>query len=130
MEQFKRRLVSLNDQSLDEAAKGVWATERKQLEQIVERLAAAKDIAGARAEFALLSDEMLVLVQRFQVSDSGDIYELHCPMAFDGRGATWLQNNDQPQNPYYGASMLTCADRVRKIETTVHADAEQGRASA
>ncbi len=114
--------TSVGDQSLDETAKSVWTKEEKQLGQILNRLGAAKDIAGARAEFALLSDEMLVVVQRFGVTSLVDIYELHCPMAFDGRGATWLQNNDQTRNPYYGASMLTCADRVRKLEPVEQAD--------
>jgi len=43
------------------------------------------------------------------------VYELHCPMAFGGRGALWLQDNDQTRNPYYGATMLKCADRVELI---------------
>ena len=65
-------------------------------------------------------------MQRFQINTTGDIYELHCPMAFEGRGATWLQANDQVKNPYYGGSMLTCADRVRKLEITANTDANQG----
>ena len=118
--------ASINEQSLDETATNVWTKEKHQLEQILKRLGEAKDIASARSEFALLSEELLVVVQRFEVTSAGDIYELHCPMAFDGRGATWLQNNDQTRNPYYGASMLTCADRVRKLESAKHADAKQG----
>lgn len=118
--------TAINDQSLDKTAISVWAKERQQLEQILKRLGAATDITAARAEFALLSDEMLVVVQRFGVTSLGDVYELHCPMAFDGRGATWLQANDQTKNPYYGASMLTCADRVRKLESPEQADAKKG----
>ena len=117
--------TSLNHQSLDETAKGVWTIERKQLDQILRRLATATDIAGVRAEFALLSDEMLVLVKRFGVAKIGDIYELHCPMAFSGRGATWLQTKAQTRNPYYGATMLTCADRVRKLGPAEPADAKK-----
>jgi Cu(I)/Ag(I) efflux system membrane fusion protein len=29
-------------------------------------------------------------------------------MAFDGRGASWLQADEEIQNPYYGAAMLRC----------------------
>lgn len=112
--------------TLDDATKAVWTKEQKQLEQILNRLNSATDITKARAEFALLSEEVSVIVQRFQITADRDIYELHCPMAFDGRGATWLQPNDQVKNPYYGASMLTCADRVRKLESSPHADASEG----
>ena len=43
------------------------------------------------------------------------VYELHCPMAFQGKGAMWYQDNDQTKNPYYGSTMLKCADRVERI---------------
>ena len=118
--------VSVSDQVLDENTKSEWEKEKQQLEQILQRLGKAEDIASARSEFALLSEQLLVIVQKFGVTSAGDVYELHCPMAFDGRGAIWLQNNDQTRNPYFGASMLTCADRVRKLEPTKHADAKQG----
>lgn len=118
--------LSVNDQSLDATSKSAWIKEKQQLEQILKRMSEAKDIATARSEFALLSEELLVVVQKFGVTSAGDIYELRCPMAFDGRGATWLQDNDQTKNPYYGVSMLTCADRVRKLETKKHVDAKQG----
>jgi Cu(I)/Ag(I) efflux system membrane fusion protein len=118
--------ASISTTTLDDATKAVWAKEQQQLDQILIRLNAAEDIAKARAEFALLSEEMLAIVQRFQINTTGDIYELHCPMAFEGRGATWLQANDQVKNPYYGGSMLTCADRVRKLEITANTDANQG----
>ena len=36
-------------------------------------------------------------------------------MAFDGRGAVWYQDNDATRNPYYGSSMLKCADRVQEV---------------
>jgi Cu(I)/Ag(I) efflux system membrane fusion protein len=118
--------VSIGESQLDEDTKTVWKKEQRSLGQILERLKSAGDIEAVRAEFALLSDEMLVVVQKFRINEARGIYELHCPMAFDGRGATWLQDNDQPKNPFYGASMLTCADRVRKIETAGHADAKMG----
>jgi Cu(I)/Ag(I) efflux system membrane fusion protein len=118
--------VSITGATLDGATKSVWLKEQEQLDQILKRLNAANDITKARAEFALLSEEMLAIVQRFHVTTIGDIYELHCPMAFEGRGATWLQANDQVKNPYYGASMLTCADRVRKLEITAKTGANKG----
>jgi Cu(I)/Ag(I) efflux system membrane fusion protein len=29
-------------------------------------------------------------------------------MAFDNKGANWLQDNDQTANPYFGNMMLRC----------------------
>ena len=36
-------------------------------------------------------------------------------MAFQGAGAVWYQANDQVRNPYYGSTMLECADRVEQV---------------
>ncbi len=68
-----------------------------------------------RSAFALLSDELLVLVRSFGLGEGEQVFELHCPMAFEGRGASWLQRDDQVRNPYYGATMLKCADRVTVV---------------
>ena len=36
-------------------------------------------------------------------------------MAFGNKGAIWLQKDDQTRNPYFGSTMLKCADRVEKV---------------
>jgi hypothetical protein len=36
-------------------------------------------------------------------------------MAFQGKGAIWYQDSDQVRNPYFGSTMLKCADRVEQI---------------
>jgi Cu(I)/Ag(I) efflux system membrane fusion protein len=68
-----------------------------------------------RAEFKPLSESIGVLAKSFGFGEGGPIYELHCPMAFQGKGGVWYQDNENVRNPYYGASMLTCADRVERI---------------
>lgn len=36
--------------------------------------------------------------------------EAYCPMAFDFRGAYWLQKDDKINNPYFGSKMLRCGE--------------------
>ncbi len=49
------------------------------------------------------------LVALSKVYGSEEVYFVaHCPMAFDNRGAHWLQKDDDLKNPYYGAMMLKC----------------------
>ncbi len=108
-------LASIDAVDLQGATASAWEKEHANLTKIFASLATAEDIKSARSAFALLSDEMLVLVKAFGLAEVGPIYELHCPMAFEGRGASWLQNNDQARNPYYGATMLKCADRVNLL---------------
>ena len=37
-------------------------------------------------------------------------------MAFDGKGADWLQQGTEISNPYFGAAMPRCGDIVDTIE--------------
>jgi Cu(I)/Ag(I) efflux system membrane fusion protein len=112
---LKSAAVSVNDSSLVDQAKEVWSKERSNLAKLIESLNSAKDIQATRAQFLPLSQEIGVLAKTFGFGESGPIYELHCPMAFQGRGAIWYQNNDQVRNPYFGPAMLTCADRVEEL---------------
>ena len=41
------------------------------------------------------------------------VREVYCPMAFDNRGAAWLQIEEVKANPYFGASMLRCGTLTR-----------------
>ncbi len=119
---FDRRLGPLQsaidvagEGTLNEHARRVWTKERANLIKVLGRLQGAQDIEAMRAEFSLLSDEIGVLAKAFGFGDAGPVYQLHCPMAFQGRGATWCQDSDQARNPYYGSTMLKCADRIEEL---------------
>jgi Cu(I)/Ag(I) efflux system membrane fusion protein len=121
-------VAAINSGSLQGDTLAAWEKERANLLKVAEDLAAAVDIKSMRAAFALLSDEMIALVRMFDLGSTRTLYELHCPMAFEGRGASWLQSNDQTRNPYYGPSMLTCADRVARIPPEeLEAESEHGQ---
>ena len=78
-------------------------------------MTAADGLERLRAGFALLSEEMPVIFEAFAPEIDGAAYRMHCPMAFDGRGAAWLQAGEEPRNPYFGATMLRCVDEVERI---------------
>jgi len=110
---------AINSQSLVGQTSERWNVERNSLSTIAARLSKANDLASLRTAFALLSDELLALQRTFGFPNSDQLFELHCPMAFDGRGASWIQSDDAVRNPYYGASMLKCADKVESLESRV-----------
>ncbi len=113
--QFHQAILAIDAQSLDGTAADRWQVEWGSLNAIVGRLTKANDIAALRSAFALLSDELLALQWTFGIQNSEKLFELHCPMAFEGRGATWIQADSAIRNPYYGASMLKCADKVESL---------------
>jgi len=108
-------VATVDDSMLTGRAKQVWQREMANLSKLIDALNKAQDIKAMRAQFKPLSEEIGVLAKSFGFGVAGPIYELHCPMAFENQGAVWYQDNDQVRNPYYGASMLKCADRVEKV---------------
>ena len=106
---------AVKEESLSGRASQVWKKEKRNLAKLLSGLQATSDIKSLRTEFLPLSDEIGVLAKTFGFGEQEPVYLLHCPMAFQGRGGTWYQNNGQPRNPYYGSTMLKCADRVEEL---------------
>ncbi len=74
------------------------------------KLSSAKDMASAREIFYDIS----VLLYREIISSGGKpprkLYKFFCPMAFENKGAFWLQDADATQNPYFGTVMPACGE--------------------
>ncbi|MFO7725163.1 MAG: DUF3347 domain-containing protein [Oceanipulchritudo sp.] len=86
-----------------------------QLRDAAESLASSEDEKAARAAFLDISKGMIELVRTTGTSGEASLYVAHCPMAFSGEGASWLQGDTNVLNPYYGASMLRCGGIQEKI---------------
>lgn len=93
---------------------GVWMKVAKLLTTETEKIAAAKQISEQRKHFIPLSEQMFTLVKASKLEEV--IYYQQCPMANDGRGATWLSNEREIKNPYYGSKMLTCGSTIETIK--------------
>ncbi len=115
--QLKTALSAINAKELSGSAQQVWNEEHSKLLKILQGSQPASDLNSMRENFSLLSDELTVLVKMFGFGEATSVYQLHCPMAFDGRGAFWLQMDDQTKNPYFGSTMLKCADSVEMISS-------------
>jgi Protein of unknown function (DUF3347) len=83
---------------------------------IAELAAAAKqlsatDLVATRRAFESLSDGMVEYMRA--TPDTQKANEIvHCPMAFENAGALWVQAEGKIANPYFGASMLRCGNKV------------------
>jgi Cu(I)/Ag(I) efflux system membrane fusion protein len=86
-----------------------WMKLAGELKTLLGAVAKADGIKALRAKFALLSEQVTALVTRFGVP-SGTLYKAWCPMAFDGRGAFWIQPEKDIHNPYFGAAMPSCGE--------------------
>jgi Cu(I)/Ag(I) efflux system membrane fusion protein len=85
------------------------ALTRWELHLLVKSLGEARDLATLRERFAVLSDRLVTLGTSLSPLSSG-AEAMACPMAFDGRGARWIQAPGPVANPYFGAAMLRCGE--------------------
>lgn len=66
----------------------------------------AAKIAHQREHFDMLSKDMYDLVKA--VNPNQTLYQDHCPMYNDGKGANWLSEVKEIKNPYLGKKMPEC----------------------
>jgi len=93
----------------------IWMKNAAELEEPLDHIGQDQDIGKMREAFALLSEQLAVTARQFGWTGGGPLYQFHCPMAFNNRGATWLQDTDQTQNPYFGATMPACGSIAQVI---------------
>ncbi len=93
-----------------------WMKRLKPLEQAGQAAAEAGDMEAARKAFETVSNEMIAAVQQFGIAGDAQANVFHCPMAFGNQGASWLQSNDELENPYFGAKMYRCGKLVEVLK--------------
>jgi len=108
-------LTGVDMKLLQGAVHMAWMKELENIRKSSGQLTAAADIDAARAAFATLSETMMAVARRFGTSGKQPIIRFHCPMAFNNRGADWLQNNKETENPYFGSAMPKCGAPMEVI---------------
>ncbi len=88
----------------------LWGEEQAVMTRSVRLAMQTQGIEDLRVHFEPLSMAFLSLAREFGHLGQGSLYEAYCPMAFDDKGAAWLQGNEELLNPYFGASMLRCGE--------------------
>lgn len=123
---LKNALVADNDKSAASTAKqllttlknidinSIPAAKQKEYKEIAddakENAEHIGDNAGKidhqRGHLAFLSKDVSDLIALF--GSSQKLYQDHCPMFNDGKGAVWISETKAIKNPYYGNQMLSC----------------------
>jgi hypothetical protein len=73
------------------------------------KLAAKKDIGSAREEFGILSEKTIGYQKQLGDERNKKARVFVCDMA----KKSWLQDDDEVRNPYYGSKMLKCGRKVK-----------------
>jgi Cu(I)/Ag(I) efflux system membrane fusion protein len=69
------------------------------------------NLADHRKGFQRITRALVAALRQTPTLGAAPLTLFHCPMAFEGTGADWLQAaGSKLANPYFGASMLRCGD--------------------
>ncbi len=101
----------IQDSAMDAEALGQWQGYKAALVDAQK----AKDLGGVRTAFQPLSKRLLALTARFGHGGKTSYYQVHCPMAFDNKGADWIQEGKDVKNPFYGDMMLGCGSVMHEL---------------
>lgn len=87
-----------------------WGHLRNDIARGSEHGARAKNLAQARKSYEAVGLALIEVLRRYGNPLDSSVHLAHCPMAFDGKGADWLQSAEHVENPYFGPKMPGCGD--------------------
>lgn len=87
-----------------------WRLIRKDLLDALRNADQWPDMEAIRIAFEPISYSILKMERILGHTGDETHYEVYCPMAFNDKGAPWLQNHDVVDNPYFGSMMLRCGE--------------------
>jgi hypothetical protein len=74
---------------------------------------AKSDIDHQRKHFRMLSEDITEMIALLGTEKT--LFQDHCPMANNGKGANWLSEIKDIRNPYFGNKMLHCGSIIKQI---------------
>ncbi len=115
-EKFATALRGTDVSPLKAEARKTWMQGLDNLSAGTDKVLGARNIETLRQGFERLSTGMAGAIERLGVDIKGPVFELFCPMAFNDKGATWLQQDQDIRNPYFGAEMFKCGEVRRQLK--------------
>jgi len=123
---------------LSEKARRAWTTLSSTIQEGLKKFAETREIEAQRKAFDPLSEAFVKVVMGFRHAMKDPLVVFHCPMAFNQKGAYWIEGSEQRRNPYFGRTpfngqdMLQCGELIEKVPPEpTHAEAKaQGKDSS
>ena len=83
----------------------IWVKYSEKLSYDAEHIKGTTDIDHQREHFVSLSKNMYEVIKAFN-TNTAMVYYQFCPMANDGKGASWISEVEKISNPYWFASVI------------------------
>lgn len=93
----------------------VWMTYHEKLGYDAEHIKGTDDIDHQREHFVSLSSNMFNLLKGLKINIV-DLYYQYCPMANEGKGAYWVSQQSEIDNPSMGKKMPSCGSTKETLK--------------
>ena len=101
---------------LNETQHHLWMEKLAMIRKGMDQMSQAEDIVSGRVGFEPLSIGLTEAIMGLGIIVDGPLYEMTCPMAFENKGAAWLQQDPELRNPYFGEAMYRCGEMKRQLK--------------
>ncbi len=113
-EELVEALENTDMSLLDGNAHMQWMDHLNKMEDALDRISGQEDLEQQRRALAPLSEALYRSIKTFGI-DNETVYYQYCPMAIGNKGAYWLSETDEINNPYFGEAMLKCGETRETI---------------
>jgi membrane fusion protein, copper/silver efflux system len=104
------RLRAVDTSSLSAETAETWKPVAAGLLETLAAMRSAGEIVILRQQLVPLTRHMEHAAAGFGAGQLQPLFKAHCPMAFNNRGADWLQADEEIANPYFGSKMFRCGE--------------------
>ncbi len=104
--------------------RGLWREMQRPLAVHSGFLAKAPDLDKARVAFDALTQPITRILKIFGNPLEESVHVAYCPMAFDNRGAYWVQRGQHIRNAFFGTAMNACGEVQIQVDSQSHAPAK------
>ncbi len=106
---MEEKVNAVSSNKLTGEGLSAWQNHRNLYDTKLNEMKHIKGLENKRSYFSHISEIMYCTVKSFGLHP-GRLFAIYCPMAFDNKGAYWLSNSREIQNPYMGKKMPTCGE--------------------
>ncbi len=107
----KELLTAIDAKLLIGEGRKKWIDFSEKLLASLDGIETNDDIEEQRGNFSSFVGSLYPCLKYFDVG-GGKIYYQFCPMAFDDKGAYWLNDTKDIRNPYFGDMKLKCGSTI------------------
>jgi Cu(I)/Ag(I) efflux system membrane fusion protein len=103
---FSRELEKMNMTLIKGKPHQYWMQQLAALQEHGKKITTLDEVEKQRQQFDFLSDAMINSITAFGTEK--ELFVQFCPMAFDNKGAAWISDIAEIQNPFFGDKMMKC----------------------